>query len=495
MMKRLLYLVSLSLLMMLACKDEEVVRTSDFPEPVAQIVSQNCALSGCHVSGNPPENLSLSSWNNLYEGSDFGAVVIPYFSQWSHVFQHANTYPDLGVRAEPTMPPVGDPLSRADVEILKSWIDEGARDREGNMYWQTQETSSLNKVFNLCAGSDLVAVTDLSTNLVMRFITVGQLADKNESPHFISLSPDKKYMYITLLEGGIVEKYRTDNYAFVGRAEVGSDPALIEISPDGELAVISHWNASQSDPKLTLLKTETMEILSQVRGGDEVLSSPHGMETNADFDTLYVLANTGNYYAKYKIENEQLTEIAKIAIDPANSPVPQPSNRYQPYHCFLHPATKQLFISLNITDEIRVFDTRNDELIAQIPTGDYPRLMDYDPVEDRLFVACSNEENFSEQGSMRGCVTVIDVNSLSPIQNIYRLGHRPHGIGISAVRRLLFVSSENNGSGNEDPPHHFIEGTAGRPGKYNVVDLGTLELLPDEETELAVFPNALIITE
>ncbi len=478
-----------------SCESEAVEVVSDFPEPVAQIIETNCAVSGCHAGNNAPENLNLTTWSSTLEGSDFGSVIIPYHAQWSHLFQHVNTYPDLGVRAEPVMPPGGEVLSKSDVQIIQNWIDEGALNRDGLRPWAAKEQTANGKVFSLCAGSDLIAVTDLESNLVMRFIPVGQDDNSNESPHFIELSPDGQFLYVTMLLGGIVEKYRTDNYQFAGRVEVGSDPALIEISPDGQRAIISHWNAISGSPKLTLLDAENMAIVDQVVGSGELLSFGHGMATTSDFSLLYVVANEGNYYAKYQIGEQSLAEIDKFSIAPRQAPIPQATKAYQPYHCLLSPDESMFFITCNQTNEVRVFNTANDELIANIPTGDFPRLMTYDPVDHRLYVACANEENFSQQGSMRGCVSVIDIETLSNIGNIYRLGHRPHGISISISKRLLYVSSENNGSGNEDPPHHYIEGTEGVPGKYNVVDLQTLKVIRGMETEIAVYPNALIVND
>ena len=480
----------------LSCEEEPLPPSNaQFPDNVANILNTNCAVSGCHEGNSPQENLDLSNWDQAFEGSDFGAVIIPYAPNWSHLFQHLNTYSDLGVQAEPRMPLSGDALGRDQVLTIRDWINAGAQDKSGTYKWALQESRSEDKLFSLCAGSDLIAVTDLENNLIMRFIEVGQLEGVNESPHFIALSPDKRFVYVSLLRGSLVEKYRTDTYERVGRVEVGESPALIEVDPTGNFLIISHWNATSGTPKLSLLDANSMGIISQVMGSAELLSFGHGMATHADFSILYVVANEGNYYAKYAISPSGLQEIDKILIDPEVSPFAQATRAYQPYHCLLSPEGDRLFISCSATNEVRVFDTSNDQLISTIPTGEFPRLMAFDTNENRLFVACAKEENFSEQGSMRGCVSVLDADNLVPIQEIYRLGHRPHGIGISQERGLLFVSSENNGNGNEDPPHHFIEGLAGTPGKYNVVDLQSLTLLREEETEIGVFPNALVIID
>lgn len=484
------------LLAFASCKDPEPnpIAESQYPEAVAQIVVNSCATSGCHIAPAPPAALALHTWTALFEGSSFGAVLIPGSPEWSHFLQHTNTYDDLGIRATPVMPPdsTGAPLSRAQVETLKTWIEDGAPDKNGNTRWAEQEQASNNKLFTLCAGSDLIAVTDLQTNLVMHMIPVGVIEAQLEAPHYIRLSPDKQFMYVTLIGGEAVEKYRTDTYEKVGRIVVGPDPALIQLNASGTRAIITHWNDTGGSPKLTMLNTEDMSIVDQVIASGDLLSYPHGMAANSDFSLLYVVANSGNYYAKWQINESGFVDHEEIPVDPANSPVPQPSSTYKPYHCLLSPDGSRFFVSCSGTDEVRVFDTATDDLLTSIVVGDFPRLMDYDPVSKRLFVACANQESFPDQGSIRGCVSVINAEALSFERFIYRLGHRPHGVGVDVSNRRLYVSSEN--TGGIDPPHHPLDGT-GPPGKYNVVDLNTLEIITDMETEVAVYPNALIISE
>ena len=488
--------LSLWLLLVLAltaCEYETAEPLHQYPEAVGEILTTTCAISNCHLGSEAPEGLDLSTWSKAFEGSEFGSVIIPFNHEWSHLFQHINTYEALGIRATPVMPPNGPALSREEVSLIRDWINEGAPDKNGNFRWQEEKRSGVNKVFALCAGSDLVAVSDLSSNLVMEFIPVGQIDNVTEAPHYIRLSPDGKYFYLTLIGGGYLEKYSTENYELQARLEVGPDPALIELSEDGERLIISHWNSSSNTPKLTMVDAVNMQIIQQVVGGAELLSFGHGMASTGDYRTLYIVANEGNYYSKYEMDISGFVSEEKIPIDPQISPVPQATTFYKPYHCFLSPDESLFFVSCSEQDELRVFQTSNDSLIATIPTGDYPRLMDFDPLDNRLYVACRDEENFAEQGSMLGCVSVIDVNSLSLLENIYRLGHRPHGVGVATKARRLYISSEN--TGGIDPPHHPIEGASGSPGKYNIVDLNTLSLLSEEETEIAVFPNALIVSE
>ena len=491
----LLGIVGVSIFPSCSYETETVVSSAEFPVEIAEIVNASCATTGCHVGSNSPENLRLEDWNRLFEGSDFGAVLVPNEPDWSHFFKHLNTFEDLGVQARPVMPPGGLPkLERGEVETLRNWILQGAPNAKGELRWSQREVETADKAFTLCAGSDLVAVSDLRTNLIMRFIEVGQEEGKQEAPHYIRLSPDQQFFYVSLIDGGFIEKYRTDNYAFEGRVEVGPDPSIIEVSPDGTRAIITHWNASDLLPKLSMINTEDMSIVDQVQGGAERLSFPHGIAANADYSMVYITANEGNYYAKYGITPSGFVTEEKVLLGPDVQPaIDRPSSSFKPYECELSADGNLLFMTLNETDEVRVYQTSNDSLIAQISTGEFPRLLVVDENSNKLFVACANEENFAEQGSIRGSIAVIDINTLTLEKQIFRVGQRPHGLAIDSESNVLVVSSENNGG--QDPPHHVLEGTSGPPGKYNFVDLTTLAVIPDAETEVAVFPNAVVVSE
>lgn len=477
-------------LLAVACEDPPEIETG-YPEEVEAIMVNNCATEVCHKGNTSPENLDLSSWELTFKGSDFGAILIPYDSQWSHLFQHLNTFEEEGIRATPVMPPSpAAPLALEDVLVIKEWISRGAPDKNGRFRWQEAEQQGTDKLFALAAGSDLVAVADLTSNLVMRMVSVGDIENELEAPHYIQISPDKEFFYVTLIRGSAVEKYRTDNYEKVGRLAIGPDPALIQLNGDGSRMVISHYNNTDGTSKLTLIDAANMIILDEIIGGGEVLSFPHGMAAPADFSEIFVVAGQGNYYAKVKIENDQfIPPLDQVLVDPVSSTFPQVSLTYKPYHCYLDESSNRFFVSCSETDEVRIFNTETDEFIASVPTGEFPRLMDYDAVDQRLYVACANESN-PIQGSKRGCVSVIDIPNASLVQNIFQLGHRPHGVSIDPFTRRLFVSSEN--TGGLDPPHHPTT-DVGPPGKYHVVDMNNLEVLFEEETEIPVFPNALVI--
>ncbi|MFK7925146.1 MAG: YncE family protein, partial [Bacteroidia bacterium] len=402
---------------------------------------------------------------------------------------------DFGPFAGDDTHPTLDSLA---LSSLRSWINLGAKDANANYAWSEQEKSSADKLFTLCAGSDLIAVTQLSTNRLMRYFEVGNDPNNLEAPHFLALSPDKQFLYVTLIEGGFVEKYRTDNYDFVERLAVGSSPSLLNLSPDGKYCLISHFNSDDNSPKLTMINTESMSIV-----GDPLIASanflhrPHGLVSKQKLSVLYVGAASGNYYSKLEIDpldaNGPFLSEEKISLDPLNAPSPMGSVNYQPYYLAIDQTNNRLLISCNATDEVRVFDLNTDQLLANIPTGAYPRLMDFDPLGERLYVACRDEANVSAQGERLGCVSVLDMKTLTLEKNIYNIGHVPHGIAFSAAQNIVVVNSEN--TAGFIPSFNPTIARPGPAGQYSLIDATSLSVIPGSERQIAVLPNACVVSE
>ena len=92
----------------------------DYGSQIQTVIDANCTNSGCHTNGGGYQNgLDLSSYDNLMTGdSENGPVVIPLDHANSLIWQHV----DSGF-----MPPGNNPdLSGDEVNLIASWIDEGA---------------------------------------------------------------------------------------------------------------------------------------------------------------------------------------------------------------------------------------------------------------------------------------------------------------------------------------------------------------------------------
>lgn len=130
----------------------------------------------------------------------------------------------------------------------------------------------------------------------------------------------------------------------------------------------------------------------------------------------------------------------------------------------------------------------NDSLLAVIPVGVYPQEMSASSSMPYLFVTCM-EDDVTFPGN-RGSVYVIDYNTMSVVKSI-NTGWQPHGIAVDDAKNVVYVVNRNATTGGP-APHHTTD-CAGRDGYLTLIDLNTLELVPNFKTELSVDPYSAAV--
>lgn len=498
-------------LLVIGCRREAappVASASGYPEPVARILVQRCA--GCHNSastatggahshgrllGNPAPStrLNLARWDSLFYGYQGEvAPVVPFSPEWSHLLWQVNPDPTRGPVASPLMPPPlpdsSNLLTPAEIDLLRTWIAQGAPNAQGELPWSSRRTTGRRKAFVCAAGSDIVAVLDLDTYQIMHYIPVGIYPTVTESPHYIQVSPDGRYFYVTLIAGAAVEKYRTDTYEKVGRVEVGPDPAHIELSQDGHLAVVTHFTTT-SPVKLTLLNAERMQVLDELRDpAGQIIARPHGLWLTQDFHYAYVTANAGNYITRVQIDpaSGRFVDFTQLPLQPGD--IPQPDTRWGPYQILAEPTGSYYFVSCDAANQVRVYRQSDDRLVAVIPTAAAPKLMAYH--DGLVYVACLKASAPALQGDKLGAIAVIEAQTPRLLTHLYGLGHLPRGIGVDPEKRSLVVSFEN--VAGTDPPHHPQAGLSGAPGKVYFVQIPYFQTQAVREIPLNGYGLALV---
>ena len=89
------------------------------------ICDKNCL--GCHVYGGGYNGgLFLTSFDNLMIGGNSGPAVIPYYGEASLIIQKLN-----GTAAGSQMPLYAENLDQSTINLIKTWIDEGAIYNDG----------------------------------------------------------------------------------------------------------------------------------------------------------------------------------------------------------------------------------------------------------------------------------------------------------------------------------------------------------------------------
>ena len=483
-MKHWLAYSTLVFIILVACtKDSAPLVYGDYPTAVGKLVSQNCAIAGCHNAQSyaAAAGLNLETWQSLFKGSNSGSPVVPYSSRFSPLCYFINSYDDLGLQNQPVMPLNAPALSRDEVKSIMTWIDQGAADQNGNVMWA--ENPKRKKLYAVNQGCDVVTVIDAETRLPMRYIEVGTKSGIIESPHQVRVSPDGKYWYVVFLNNNVMQKFSCDNDQSLGTIPLSpfaagtssntDDDALdwntFVISGDNKRAYCVSWTLNG---KVAAVNLEQGKLLHYLPG----FPNAHGICLNAAGDKMYVTAQTGNYITELDTGFSIKKELSLENGVPWTS-----SPSLDPHDIILSPEGNAMAITCQRSNEVRIFDLGTQSVTAIIPTGVYPQEIIYSSSSKRYVVSCPND-TISFSGG-HGVITIIEPHSLVP-QKV-KCGYQPHGIACDENKKLLYVLSRNILSTGV-PPHHS-SACNGRNGFMNFIDLTTMKVLP-EKYELSVDP-------
>ncbi|MCU0359640.1 MAG: YncE family protein [Bacteroidia bacterium] len=483
-MNRLAVYGFLFLLMSVSCtKTSAPLVYGDYPTEVGRIITQSCAVPGCHTSqsAQAAAGLNLETWQSLFQGSKSGSSVIPYSSKFSPLCYFINTYSDLGLQNQPVMPLNGTALSKEEVKRIMNWIDAGAADQNGKVMWA--ENPQRKKLYAVNQGCDVVTVIDAETRLPMRYIEVGTKSGIIESPHQVRVSPDGKYWYVVFLNNNVMQKFSCETDQSLGTIPLSpfaagtssntDDDALdwntFVISNDSKRAYCVSWTLNG---KVTAVDLEQRKLLHYLPG----FPNAHGICLNAAGDKLYVTAQTGNYITELDTGFSVKKELSLENGIPWTS-----SPSLDPHDIILSPDGNSLAITCQRSNELRLFNLNTQSVSAIVPTGVYPQEVIYSPSSNRYFVSCPND-TLTVQGA-HGIISVIHPASYA-VQQV-KCGFQPHGIASDENKKLLYVLSRNILSSGV-PPHHS-SACSGRNGFMNFIDLNSMQVLP-EKYELSVDP-------
>ncbi len=123
-MKALYVAVAASVVILGGCGQKEKVIPVSFATQVRPILNQYCVE--CHKAagqGYSKSGLRLDSYESLMAGTKFGPVVKPGSAISSSLYLLVAGKADPSIR----MPHNREPLPSESVELIKNWIDQGAK--------------------------------------------------------------------------------------------------------------------------------------------------------------------------------------------------------------------------------------------------------------------------------------------------------------------------------------------------------------------------------
>lgn len=457
-------------------------RPVQFSVDVHPLLKTSCATSGCHNGISKAAGLSMESWEELLQGSENGAVVVAYRSVKSHLVQHMNTDSSVAPVAAPLMPPSGA-LPRTELEIIMRWIDEGAKNDNGIVPFSVAPEG---RVYVTNQAEDQIAVIDRATNLVARLVPVGVLSDATsppEAPHNVVVDPNGVYYYVNLIVASEIWKFRVSDDLPIGRLilPTGVSPAQVVLSSDGATGYFSNFDLSGNVRGIQAFSTSSMQMSKVIT--DSRAWASHGVQLTHSGEYLWTCNQISD---NLMVVDLQTDAVSFVKIDPSVPDVPVASSPvFGPYQMVFTPDDAFAYVTCRTSNEVRVFDTSTRQLVATIPVGPVPLILDITPDGSTVFVA-----NRGNAANPTTGVSVISTASRSVITTISGVHNEPHGVAVTPDGNYVYVTTENI----DDPsvPHHPVVGGK-TPSHVYIIDAHTYAILG--EVEVGAFGAGVAVTQ
>ncbi len=443
-------------------------------DKVALIFAKNCALAGCHAGSVPVHGLSLTSYENLMRGSfgrsesgdttghgghgkistitdiHGGDVIIPFDASRSLLYRLIsgdvtnNNY---------TMPYKRNPLSASDIETIATWINDGAKNFEGEVPF----TNISSPVFVCNQGSDGISVIDPDSKVKTRHISVDYNSSLNEAPHNMQLS--EQYMFVTLINGGQFVKFSKHTQQFIGRVTGLDVPGMIILSRDAKKAWVSKSStASGTYNVIYEINTESMTVIRELT--IPVFGIPHGIAKTSN-DSILIVANMTKDRITFINLSTGEPDGPDVLLSNASAAV------HEPMHIYTSPDDKYLYIGCRKSNKFMVMDITTRSIIKEINLGSHPMQMSVTPDGKRIYVNLMNEAKIAVIYKPLNDWVIENYITHPSFSKLY-------GSDLSADGKYLYVTNSNSEDGYK--PRYQKPGTI-KNSTVAVISTNTNEVL------------------
>lgn len=458
---------------------------TQYPKDIAKIIRKNCATSGCHnaASHQAAGGLNMESWTDLFEGSRGGSPVIPYAPAQSYLLYTINTDTALGPVFSPTMPYGEEPLSNEEYAKIWNWVFDGARNANGEERFPPD--AGRKKYYIGHQVCDNVAVIDAESRQIMRYIDVGMDPVGIEYVFDIQVTPDGSEWWVVFFGANDhISRFSTLTDEKIGDIHLGEYGwSTLTFTPDGKFGIV------------------TGEYLSRMRVIELTTGAPIGPVKSFNYSTRGARVHPNRqeiYLAEY--QDASLLVLAYDAngnlgterqVDLVQGVPPAIAGDVWPFEIQFAPDGSKYFITCTHSQEIRVLDGQTDSLLAVIPMAHVPSKMAWSSVQNKLFVACMDDQNsWSGDPTKRGAVFSVDPQNYQVSSPIYS-GYQPYSMVADDVNGVLVVTNRN-ADVNGPAPHHVSE-CEGRNGYITLIDMASLEVIDEYKPEILADPATIAI--
>lgn len=307
---------------------------------------------------------------------------------------------------------------------------------------------------------------------VERKFRTGMMPAEINGPHGVAVSPDGRNYYVSVGHGtpfGTLWKYSAEDDRYLGRTTLGSFPASLQVSPDGEFVYVANFNLHGDMVPSSISVVAADEMLEVAR--IQTCTMPHGSRLDAAgtkhysscmMDDLLVEIDTrtfavGRHFvlaagreAGHRGAPGAMAHGTPAAHAGHGAPAVKAPSHYEP-SCsptWSVPSNdgSRVFVACNKSDEIVVVDADRWTLERRFAAGPGVYNLAISP-DDRLLVA-TNKRGQS--------VSVFEAATGRELARVPTRRPIVHGVVVTPDGRYAFVS---------------VEGVGAEPGTVEVIDL------------------------
>lgn len=420
---------------------------------VAEIFAKNCATSGCHEGNNPPHGLDLSSHSKMlkgsknrpihdghgkisHENSPYGNEAVIPFSAENSILYNLITG---NVVDQSYKMPLGKPsLSQSEIETIKNWINNGAKDNKGNIPYSNPD----NYAYVTSQGGDKVHVIDMNYNVVARILDVNFNPTGIDAPHNVMM--DENYYYVTLIATGEFLKIHKSSNTVAGKVSGIQKAGMIVLSPDGNTAYISR--SSSADPIFNSIYA--VDITSMTKKAEIILpvtGVPHAIAISGDGKSLYVANMSKDRIDVINTATLEVMDEKSILLSQG------PALVHEPMHIYLSPDDQYLYVNNRTSSKMLVYRLSDKHLSAELQIKDHPMQAAIKNDGSKIYVVSHHEEAITEITKSGESWTVTNVYEHEAFHHLY-------GADLDPSERYLYVSCANNDPAHAFVPHYEIPG-------------------------------------
>jgi YVTN family beta-propeller protein len=439
--------------------DYDAIDPIIYTQHVQPLLDQNCNTAACHNAVDRAFGLSLASYADVAAGGRFGATILPFRPEESHLYLH------ITGALEPRMPLALDPLDDAVIRFFHRWIAQGARDDAGTPMYDDVTA----KAFVACQGENQVAVLDLAAGRYIRTIDV-------DAPHSVYVDVPNRRVFVSRFEDATdnIHVYDVDTLELIDSGRAGTFPALMRITPDGTQLWVTNFDTSgpTGDHDVRVLDPNTLEEIASFRPPEQI--QPHGIAITADGSTVYVT----------NILTDNLTvfctacTLGEPDVVTFDVQLPAPLRAvHQPQQCVLSKDEKRLFVSALTSGYVYVMNSDAADLAyttftAEVRVGDGPWNLAVSPDGTELWVANWLSESVSvvDVSNPDAPTVAATLDPVHPLDPLRRVLERPIGIGFAPDGRVWVACANDDGAGSG---HHPPPEGEKAPGNVVVFDRAT----------------------